>query len=114
MADNADIMEFIETPVFTKLIIELLPDEDYRLLQDDITKNPQTGDLIPGGGGIRKLRFAIPGKGKLGGARLIYYWQVSKHKTYMLLAYTKAKKEDLEPEQTAMLKALAKELERHG
>jgi mRNA-degrading endonuclease RelE of RelBE toxin-antitoxin system len=114
MADNKDIMEFIETPMFTKLIIELLPDDRYRLLQDDIAKNPQAGDLIPGGGGIRKLRFALPGKGKRGGARLIYYWQTSKHKTYMLLAYAKAKKETLEPEQMAILKALVKELERHG
>jgi hypothetical protein len=53
-------------------------------------------------------------KGKRGGARLIYYWQTSKHKTYMLLAYTKAKKKNLEPEQIAILKALVKELERHG
>jgi hypothetical protein len=64
MADNEAIMEFIETPMFTKLIFELLPDDRYRLLQDDIAKNPQAGDLIPGGGGIRKLRFALPGKGK--------------------------------------------------
>ena len=107
-------MEFIETPMFTKLITEMLPDDSYRLLQDDIAKNPQTGDLIPGGGGIRKLRFALPGRGKRGGARLIYYWQTSKDKIYMLLAYAKAKKENLEPEQTALLKALVKELERHG
>lgn len=108
------IMEFIETPVFTKLITELLPDDSYRLLQDDLAKNPQAGDLIPGGGGIRKLRFALPGKGKRGGARLIYYWQASKDKTYMLLAYAKAKKENLEPAQITILKALVKELERHG
>jgi len=56
----------------------------------------------------------LPGKGKRGGARLIYYWQTSKYKTYMLLAYAKAKKENLEPEQVAILKALVKELERHG
>lgn len=107
-------MEFIETPVFTKLITELLSDEDYRLLQSDLAKNPLAGDVIPGGGGIRKLRFALPGTGKRGGARLVYYWQTSKHKTYMLLAYAKAKKENLEPEQIAILKALVKELERHG
>ena len=72
--------------MFTRLITELLPDDSYRLLQEDLAKNPQAGDLIPGGGGIRKLRFALPGGGKRGGARLIYYWQTSKHKTYMLLA----------------------------
>ncbi len=92
----------------------MLADDTYRLLQDEIIKNPQAGDLIPGGGGIRKLRFALPGKGKRGGARLIYYWRTSKDKIYMLLAYTKAKKENLEPEQVAILKALAKELEHHG
>lgn len=107
-------MEFIETPVFTKLITELLPDDSYRLLQDDLAKNPQAGDLVPAGGGIRKLRFALPGKGKRGGARLIYYWQAAHDKTYMLLAYAKARKENLEPEQIAILKTLVKELERHG
>lgn len=114
MADNGGQMEFIETPMFTRLIIEFLPDESYRLLQADIAKNPEAGDLIAGGGGIRKLRFALPGRGKRGGARLIYYWQTSKNKTYMLLAYAKARKENLEPEQVAILKALVKELERHG
>ncbi len=107
-------MEFIETPVFTKLITELLPDDSYRLLQDDLAKNPQVGELIPAGGGIRKLRFALPGKGKRGSARLIYYWQTSKGRIYMLLAYTKVKKENLEPAQITILKALVKELERHG
>ena len=114
MADNKNVMEFIETPVFTKLITELLPDDNYRLLQDGLAKNPQAGDLIPAGGGIRKLRFALPGKGKRGGARLIYYWQTSKDKIYMLLAYAKAKKENLEPAQITILKILVKELERHG
>jgi hypothetical protein len=107
-------MEFIETPVFTRLITDLLPDDSYRLLQDDLARHPQSGDLIPAGGGIRKLRFALPGKGKRGGARLIYYWQTSKDKIYMLLVYAKAKKEGLEPEQVAILKVLVKELERHG
>jgi hypothetical protein len=114
MADNEAAMEFIETPVFTKLITELLTDEDYGQLQHDLAKNPQAGDLIPGGGGIRKLRFALTGRGKRGGARLIYYWQTSQGRTFMLLAYAKAKKENLEPEQVAILKALVKELERHG
>jgi hypothetical protein len=64
-------------------------------LQDDIAKNPQTGDIIPGGSGIRKLRFALPGKGKRGGARLIYYWQTSKDKTYMLLLTPKQRRKIL-------------------
>jgi len=73
MADNR--MVFIETPTFTKTVTGLLTDEEYRLLQNELTLNPEAGDLIPGGGGIRKIRFAIQGKGKRGGGRLIYYWQ---------------------------------------
>ena len=55
-------MEFIETPVFTKLITELLPDDSYRLLQDDIAKNPQTGDIIPGAAGSGSSALPCPAK----------------------------------------------------
>jgi len=66
-------MVFIETPTFTKTITGLLTDDEYRLLQNELAQNPEEGDLIPGGGGVRKIRFAAQGKGKRGGARLIYY-----------------------------------------
>ena len=114
MADNRINRVFIETPTFTKTITGLLTDDEYRLLQNELTQNPDAGDLIPGGGGIRKIRFAVQGKGKRGGGRLIYYWQMSKDRVFMLAAYTKAKKTDLDPEQAAFFKTLVKELERHG
>ena len=107
-------MVFIETPTFTKTITCLLTDDEYRLLQNELTQNPDAGDIIPGGGGIRKIRFAAQGKGKRGGARLIYYWQKSKDRIFMLTAYAKAKKTDLDPDQTAFFKTLVKELERYG
>jgi hypothetical protein len=107
-------MVFIETPTFTKTIISLLTEDEYRFLQNELTQNPEAGDLIPGGGGVRKIRFAAQGKGKRGGARLIYYWQKSKDRIFMLTAYTKAKRTDLDPEQAAFFKTLVKELERHG
>lgn len=107
-------MVFIETSIFTKQIQNLIPDESYRSLQEDLALNPQMGPLIPSGGGIRKLRFALPGKGRRGGGRLIYYWQSSQDKIYFLLAYPKARQENLLPEQAAALKALVKELERNG
>lgn len=106
-------MVFIETPTFTRMITGLLSDDVYRSLQNELAVSPDIGDLIPGGGGIRKYRFALPGRGKSGGARLIYYWQKSSGRIYMLLAYTKSRQTTLTADQTAILKQFIKELE-HG
>lgn len=103
-------MEFIETPTFTRLILELLPDDEYRQLQIELMENPERGDLIKQGGGIRKVRFALPGKGKSGGIRVIYYWKKSDHQIYMLLAYPKSKRDTLTDKETAILRELVKEL----
>ena len=105
-----DSMEFIETPTFTRLILELLPDDDYRQLQTELMENPERGDLIKQGGGIRKVRFALPGKGKSGGIRVIYYWMKTDHQIYMLLAYPKSKRDNLTDKETAILRELVKEL----
>ena len=65
-------MEFIETPTFTRQVQELLSDEEYRGLQNTLAENPESGDLIKAGGGIRKVRHAVQGRGKSGGVRAIY------------------------------------------
>ena len=52
-------MEFIETPTFTRMVTALLSDDEYRELQNELVEDPARGDLIKGGGGIRKLRYAI-------------------------------------------------------
>lgn len=102
-------MIFVETPLFTKLIKNFLPDEDYRLLQLTLLLRPEAGDLIRGGGGLRKIRWNVPGGGKRGGLRIIYYWDVSDDTLYMLLPYKKSKQEDLTPEQLKVLRKLVKE-----
>jgi len=102
-------MIFIETPLFTKLIKDLLPDENYRLLQQTILIRPEVGDLIRGGGGLRKIRWNLPGSGKRGGLRIIYYWDVPEDTIYMLLPYKKSKQEDLTPAQLKVLRDLIKE-----
>src|SRR5262245_20794936 len=102
-------MLFIETPLFTKLIQELLPDENYKLLQQTLILRPEAGDLIQGGGGLRKIRWRIAGRGKRGGLRIIYYWDNSADTIYMLLPYSKSKQEDLTPAQLKMLRSLIKE-----
>jgi len=90
-------MVFIETPLFTKLIQDVLPDEDYRLLQQTLLLRPEAEVLIPGGGGLRKIRWNLPGSGKRGGLRIIYYWDVPEETIYMLLPYKKSKQDDLTP-----------------
>ena len=66
-------MLFIETPTFTRLITALLSDDEYAGLQVELAADPERGDLIRGGGGIRKIRYAVRGRGKSGGIRAIYY-----------------------------------------
>jgi len=69
---------FLETPVFTRQIKELVDDEVYRSLQVRLVANPDEGDLIPRSGGLRKIPLGMPGRGKRGGARVIYYWVTAK------------------------------------
>jgi len=64
-------MEFIETPTFTRQVLALLSDEEYRRLQNTLVEDPACGALIKGGGGIRKVRYAAQGSGKSGGVRAI-------------------------------------------
>lgn len=103
-------MEFIETPTFTRLITALLFDDAYRGLQNELAADPERGDIIKGGGGIRKLRYAVQGRGKSGGVRVIYYWVKDNHQIYLLVVYPKSKKDTLTDKETAILRELVKEL----
>lgn len=102
-------MRFVETPVFTKRLKELLPDEDYRTLQIALLLRPEQGPLIKGGAGLRKVRWAPRGVGKRGGVRVIYLWRPSDQAFYMLFAYAKTEQEDLTPEQLRVLARVVRE-----
>jgi len=102
-------LKFIETPVFTKDVRDLLSDEEYRGLQLALLLRPEQGSVIPGSGGLRKIRWRVKGKGKRGGIRVIYYWITSEDTIYMLLLYEKSNQEDLTPVQTKVLTRLVRE-----
>ena len=101
---------FIETPTFTRLITTLLSDDEYADLQADLSANPERGDLIRGSGGVRKVRFAVRGRGKSGGIRVIYYWVRREGHILMLIAYPKSRKDNLTAAETTILRKLVKEL----
>ncbi|MEQ1601531.1 MAG: type II toxin-antitoxin system RelE/ParE family toxin [Methylophilaceae bacterium] len=103
-------MEFIETPTFTRMVMALLADDEYRELQNALMEDPERGDLVKGGGGIRKMRHAAQGRGKSGGVRVIYYWIKDNHQIYLLVVYPKSKKDNLTDKETAILHEFVKEL----
>jgi hypothetical protein len=96
-------MIFIELPIFVRCASDLLSDEDIADLQGTILGQPVVGDLIPGGHGLRKLRVPLPGRGKRGGARVIYYHWASKERCYLVYAYAKNKTSDLTKDQLQTL-----------
>jgi len=96
----------LETHAFSARIVELLPDDEYRLFQQHLVARPDTGRLIRGTGGLRKVRWAAKGRGKRGGARIVYYWHAPGDRLLMLLAYAKGEQDDLTPRQRTLLRKI--------
>lgn len=80
---------FIETRLFTRLVGEYLSDDEYLEVQAALAQDPEAGAIIPGSGGIRKLRWSLPGRGKRGGLRVIYYLRSRQGVIWMLTLYSK-------------------------
>ena len=100
-------VEFIETSFFTRLIYEYLSEEEYLGLQVYLLRHPNSGVIIPGSGGVRKLRWAMRGKGKRGGARVIYFWKVSEDEIWLLTIYGKSERDTIPGH---ILKQIAEEI----
>jgi mRNA-degrading endonuclease RelE of RelBE toxin-antitoxin system len=102
-------MRFVETPIFTKEVLSLIEDEEYRTLQMALVLRPEQGRLIAGTGGLRKIRWAGKGHGKSGGCRIIYYWDKPTETVYMLYVYPKNRQEGLTSQQKKLLSNLVRE-----
>ena len=92
-----------------RAIVALLDDEAYRLLQLALLQRPERGALIRNSGGLRKLRWPLPGRGKRGGLRVIYFWDEASGTCYLLYAYPKNEQEDLTARQLQVLRRLVRE-----
>jgi len=99
-------MVFVETPIFTADVSALLSDEEYAALQQHLVAQPNAGAVIAGTGGLRKIRWAVAGKGKRGGSRVIYYHVVAQAQIRMILIYRKGIKDDLTPREKTILRRI--------
>ncbi len=94
----------IETPTFIDLSYKVWNDSERIEFIDWIADNPLAGDVIPGAGDLRKVRWGRSGTGKRGGARVIYYTRLANGELVLLLVYAKAKFDNLRPEFLLKLK----------
>jgi len=107
-------MVFIETSLFTQQVTSLLDDDDYAAFQAMLIRNPQAGDVIAGTGGLRKVRVGLPGGGKRGGARVVYYWFNDRDQIGLLMIYPKNKQADLSAQQRHALRSIVANWRLHG
>jgi hypothetical protein len=101
-------MEFIEATAFTKHVYDYLSDDEYLGLQSFLLQHPESGKVVPGSGGVRKVRWAMSGKGKSGGARVIYYFKRQDDEIWLLTIYSKNEVENIPAH---VLRQIAKEIE---
>ncbi len=89
------MFSFIETKLFSQLREGYLSDDEYAKLQEALIEKPECGAVIPGSGGVRKLRWTQPGRGKRGGIRVVYYAKVRDGVLFMLTLYAKNEEENI-------------------
>ncbi len=99
-------VEFVEAPGFTALLRRYLDDDEYRRLQVFLAGEPHAGDVMPGTGGFRKVRWGDPrrGKGRRGGLRVIYYHLEADDQIWLITVYDKDEMDDLSPAEKRLLK----------
>ena len=98
---------FVETPVFSRLRSEYLSEESFQALQIALLEHPEVGDVMPGTGGLRKLRWEDKqrGKGKRGGLRIVYFHLAGHRQIWFFTLYSKGEVDDLSASEKVALKA---------
>lgn len=109
---SSALLTFVETETFTRLVSDVISDEDYAEFQRELSRQPEQGDLLEGCGGVRKVRMAIQGKGKSGGARVIYLYLRHRERIYLLYLFTKGNADNLSATGKKMMRELAQQIRR--
>lgn len=106
------VIAIVELPPFSRKAAKILEKEEIEALRAYLLQYPGKGDVIPGTGGIRKLRWAASGRGKRGGARVIYFYHVAGTAIYLMACYTKNEQDGLSPQVKKQLKAVAEQIKK--
>ena len=106
-----DYLEFVHLPSYRRSASGLIDEDRQRAIEDTLIANPETGAILVGTGGVRKLRVPLEPKGKRGGARLIYHYRRAKGRIYLIVAYAKNRKENLTPAERSVMKRLTAAIE---
>lgn len=107
----SNLLQFVHTPLFDESLADAnVGDAELSALQQALQANPEAGDVIQGTGGARKVRVGTKGRGKRGGARVIYCYRSSEGTIYLLLAYGKSGADDLSAAGKKLLKTIIGEL----
>ena len=101
----------VETHEFLAAMKKLMDDAERARLVNYLAYNPTAGEVIPGTGGVRKIRWKLEGRGKRGGARVIYFYHDMEMPLYLMTAYAKNEREDLDRSEINTLKRLAQVFE---
>jgi hypothetical protein len=102
------MVTFVESPLFTKQVHDYLTDNEYAVFQEYLAANPETGDVVRGSGGVRKVRWSRRGTGKSGGVRVLYFARTEAGEIWLLLIYAKSAVDSIPGH---ILKALKEEMQ---
>lgn len=101
----------VRLPSFERSAVDLLSEPQQRWLDITLSQRPESGAVLRNTGGVRKLRIALPGRGKSGGARVIYYYQSRIETIFLILAYPKNRKANLTGAEQQQMRKLTAQLE---
>ncbi len=111
MKDSPDFLEFVYLPEFERQAKGMFTEDNREELEARLTENPEAGAVVAGTAGMRKIRVALEGRGRRGGARVIYYYRSTKGRLYMITIYAKNEAESLSERGKRTLRQIAAAIE---